>query len=375
MSDTTYIFENEKVYAMREGKVVHSAATLEELEKVAGPLMAQPGIPAPQPPVHPPIPQQGQLVPCPGCGAEVPGQDQVCPHCGTPIGPAGQQPIQDPMMDQQQQAPLPPTAAHVITPGGIKGKVLARTPDLWGETVTVRLENGRIAHLPVSKVASAPEEKTASVKTSAEGLLDRIEATFQEDRASLMARLAELDEIKETAGRLASEGKDADTLYGIALAADVEKKQIKEAIDHLDSQDAQRFQAPAPYSMQVSPNSDFRLTDDGWLDNTVSEMIAEAEGQDFERILDEEPQLMVSDLNDGAIADMGATRDMALAHIRSKTAGLDPELASEIEKDFISRVEGYRRASVVARKEAAARETSEKVARVIDLPDDSLFGL
>ena len=58
------------------------------------------------------------------------------------------------------------TATHVQTPNGLKGTILGKQRGLWGDQVTIRLENGRIARFDVTpddKWEWITEQKAASL--------------------------------------------------------------------------------------------------------------------------------------------------------------------------------------------------------------------
>jgi hypothetical protein len=91
---------------------------------------------------------------CVGCGAPLGDPHGMGPDIeggfgGAPYGDAG-----DEFPDHG------PRQASITTPNGLKGKVLGKVAGLWQDEVTVRLENGRIVHLPVAK--DMKFERTAS---------------------------------------------------------------------------------------------------------------------------------------------------------------------------------------------------------------------
>lgn len=388
MSDLHYVFKDDKVYAIREGKVVASADTLGDLEKrVAnwGDLQRS-EYEQPEP--------EGQYA-CPNC--QKPAHDWgngTCPHCGEqlvdneshhhdPYGDDDHGPM-DSDYDPNPGGHHSPwdMTASVVGPGGLKGKVLGKVRDVWGEEVAVRFENGRIAHLRVQQDGSLQGgfkesiEKTASAPAATGAdLLARIEAHFDATRQGVTARLAEIESIRmEARERIASASPaDASVFDSIMLTAEVERGTLRQALDAIEADEATQAEL-APYEMKAAPAQESLGRGEGnWLDGVVSAMVAEAEGQDFDKIANEEPALFVSDLYPGALADTGVTRDMATSHIRSKTAGLARAQADGIERTFLANVEAARKAALSERrttvhKQAAAREDKYK-----DLPDDILF--
>jgi len=386
MSELHFIYENDKVYAIREGKVIASADNLAELEQKVG--FGEPGFGERDPYGHA---SEGV---CPDCGATTFGDVCSNPECaqswtdsnilhpseyGGPRDPQAQHSGGDP----QEQGHSPwnmqasTDATHVITPGGLKGKILSKTRDVWGEEIAVRLENGRIAHLRVTEDTKFSIEKTASTKTAAESLTAALEAPFGPDRASLLARMEKLRDIRQEAvtalaSRTASY-EDAQTLNGIIVASDAERSTLRQAIDALDAQEAEGY-GYKPLEYTAGPvGESLGSGEASWLDGVVNDMIAEAEGTDFDAVLKEEPHTLVASLSDGTVADMGSTRHVALNHIRSKVAGIAPERAEEIARQFLTNVEEARKASLAQRKTATHKEASAQEDRYASLPDDILF--
>jgi hypothetical protein len=273
------------------------------------------------------------------------------------------------------------TATHIITPNGLKGEILSRIPSVWGNEITIRLENGRISKFETHGSDDDlvyHNEKLASVPTSPiVRIRQDLDETYPHDKRSLATRIAKLNDLQTEIGDLIVQGSsyaDETTLHKFALEAQNEQLEIKEAIEHLDSSDAEAFAAPAKFDYGVAEQADLgRGKGNDWLDVVSSEMIAESEGQDFDKILSEEPGIFASTLDLGALADAGVTREMAYSHIHSKTAGFSGDKVDDYRDAFVAKVELARRAELADRqssihKEAAVQEQSFK-----DAPDASLF--
>lgn len=270
------------------------------------------------------------------------------------------------------------SATHIITPNGVKGEILNRTPDLWGgEELTIRLANGSFAQYSIhgeSKVEWV-KEQPAIPSNPATALKERLASTFERDRDSLQARLNDLQDISLEARRLASSGAPYPVevaLDQVRVAADIEAHQIKEAIEHLDAADAESFIPEAPFRPSVVEQADLGK-DNSWLDVTAQEMIAESEGEDFDAILSEGPSLLTAELDTGALADAGVTREMAYAHIISKTAGFTGQEIADYRDQFVARTEVARRHELAARKETMKREAAVEEQQQVDTRDEALF--
>jgi hypothetical protein len=113
---------------------------------------------------------------------------------------------------------------------------------------------------------------------------------------------------------------------------------------------------------------------DNWLDTVVQDMHAEAEGRDYEQILQDDPTLLAAGLDDGIVADQGASRELALSHIRSKVAGYVGNDVEEYVDQFLARFEAARRREQSTRTTDTRKEAATANSRVEDSPDEALFG-
>jgi uncharacterized OB-fold protein len=249
---------------------------------------------------------------CPDCGAQAGPDDQWCPECGSELGHTIEDPTTMPAPPADVQHDLA-RGATVVTPNGLKGQVLGKVASMWGDEVTVRLENGRIVRLPVT-----PALRTeASVKPVAENKVAALDARLASSdvtgtRASLVARLKELRTIQREAKALVSVSShiEAQELDRIVVQAEYELGEVQEAIAHLA--DTEAFEPPAPFRMEAVEQAAMGgHSDSTWLDHTMNEMIAEAEATDYERLMDEGPEAFVAGLDDAPIAHAATTRVMA----------------------------------------------------------------
>jgi hypothetical protein len=274
---------------------------------------------------------------------------------------------------------LPKTATHIVTPNGLKGQILGRHNDVWGDTVTVRFENGQIRsfHTAASDDYDfISEEPEAPQRTAAEELEERLDEDFATDKESLTDRLDALADIEHKAAaaiRTASHD-DSFKLDGIVTMARHEAAEIRTALEAYDDNYAQNgYAAPAPFQMEAAEQESVGGGNSSWLDHTLSEMIAEAEATDYDNFMDEGPEALVADTEDAALADAGVVRAMASSHVRSRVAGVDPAAAAAFESAFLERVEQVRRQEVNNRKHAAKIEKEASVAEDFTGPDDALF--
>ena len=275
------------------------------------------------------------------------------------------------------------SATHIVTPSGLKGEILGNHEGQWGEKlITVRLENGRIARLQ----AHAGNDKDIEYQTieaaAPESALEYLEGTLDETpegtRESLSARIDSLDQLVVAATEFQRHASYEDQRKGseIVISAEHEKREVRDALAHLELADAEAFAPPAPFKTGAVEQVDLGGGSGSWLDETVNDMIAESSSQDFDRLLVEEPGQFVVGLDTGALADQGITREMALSHIVSKTAGYQGKAIDEFREQFLAKVEQVRRDELKDRTKSA-KKTAEKTAKaeetVSKSPDESLF--
>jgi hypothetical protein len=395
MNEPTYIFENGHVYAMENGRVIASAQDVDTLEEKlafgdfsqgpAGPPAPGPeagGAPAPTAMPDPPADIQDDLgmaaQPCPQCGGQN-CQDGYCQDCGAQCddpaaaGPPGM----DPGMGMDPGAGAP--GMSVTTPNGLQGQVLGKTAGMWGDEVTVRFENGRIVRLPVNDGLKFSTTKTASKTGDPIGDLERrLDVTPDGTAASLAARLKALSSIRTAATNMMPKASfdDQTRLASISAQADYEVKEVKEALAYISDEQANAYRPPTAsyeFGKEVVAQETLGGGDASWLDNTVDGMIAEAEATDYEKLMDEGPEMLVAELDAPVLANAGTTREIAARHIRSFTAGANPELRDQYEKTWLARVEEVRRVELANRKTETRKEAAAQEQDVPGLPDDALF--
>lgn len=267
-------------------------------------------------------------------------------------------------------------ATHITTPNGLKGEILNRTPSLWGDSVNVRMANGTIANFDVTPDTKLSTErtKTASGGSRVQRLASRLAATPDPDRNSLIKRFAELGEIREEAiDEMRGKGvsfEDEQELDRVVTESEQEGIEIDQALEAMDDNNIGPYQSP---EYKAAPTQAPLGQQTGWLDNTLNDIAEENSEEDFEKLLGEGPALFADGLEDGALADQGATRELALSHIRSKTAGILGDDVKTFHSAFLARVEEARREELSRRKQDTKKEASTQKESFDHLPDESVF--
>lgn len=272
-------------------------------------------------------------------------------------------------------------ATHIVSPNGLKGEILGRTPTIWGNEITVRFENGTISKFAAHSESELKVEwvNEKAQKTASSGLVERLASQLEEDYShdhhSLVARHDELIVIAREASNLINEGSASHSteirLDQIVAAADYERGQVKEAIDYLEGAEAEIIGPPKP-EYQVAEQASMGY-ENNWLDNITQEMIEETEGQDFDTLLAEGPALFTTELDNGALADAATTQEMAYSHIVSKTAGFTGEEVESYREQFVAQVEVARRSELASRQETIHKEAAAEQETYDNVPDEALF--
>lgn len=270
-------------------------------------------------------------------------------------------------------------ATHVLTPNGLKGKILGRVKGLWEDEVTVRFDNGRIASLAVSKLTFAKEEEEEENKDEIAELEKKVEASVSTyDPASLENRISELGQIKaEASAHIASGLSDEDLarVGSVIAQANYELQEISDIGAAIEDQRVAAYEPPAPFKINVvEQGGPTGGRESNWLDQTIGEMVHEANSTDYTKLMNEGPEVFVAGLDRDLLADSGAVRSHASTWIRSKTAAADDDVREKYEKVWLARVEEQRRASLAEIKEEMHKEASATESVDYDsIGDDSLF--
>jgi exosome complex RNA-binding protein Csl4 len=270
-------------------------------------------------------------------------------------------------------------ATHVLTPNGLKGKILGRVKGLWEDEVTVRFDNGRIASLAVSKLTFAKEEEEEENQDEIAELEKKVEASVSTyDPATLETRISELGQIKaEASAHIASGLSDEDLarVGSVIAQANYELQEISDIGAAIEDQRVAAYEPPAPFKINVvEQGGPTGGRESNWLDETIQEMVHEANSTDYTKLMNEGPEVFVAGLDKDLLADSGAVRSHASTWIRSKTAAADDDVREKYEKVWLARVEEQRRASLAGIKEEMHKEASATESVDYDsIGDDSLF--
>lgn len=362
MAEPTYIFKDGHVYTMTDGQVVASVkeSDFEPAQGEGGPELPMPEAPE----------EVMNEQTCPNCLNEEGPEARFCSACGANLAD-GSGAVEGPDEGWPPAGQGQTVAQTVTTPNGMKGRVLARVPGLWGEEVTVRFENGNIVKVPVNKsLTFAAAEETVAETTTAQSLEERLAAHFERDKMSLVARGRELQAISREASQRVAAATDAEavSLSRIDTQARFELSEITAALDAINAGEMEAFTAPRtiPMVSQASTNGG----DSSWLEGVYTEMVHEASQRDYKELMDTGPEAFVASLDSAQLGDAATTRIMAAREIDAKTAGADQTQQDAYKRLWLARVEEQRKARLASHKEEVRKEASAETASA---PDESLF--
>jgi hypothetical protein len=270
-------------------------------------------------------------------------------------------------------------ARFIETPNGLKGEILGNVKGLWDDEITVRWENGRIAKYDTRPDGKYTKTAAAEPESALDYLTKTLDASYSHDKTSLSSRLRDLDGVVAKVAAIVATNDipaaDARKLDGIALSAEHEQNEIREALAHLEQVDYEAFAPPASPTYAAVEQASLGGGTGSWLDETIDDMIKEADSTDFDRLLLEGPGQFVVDVDTAALADQGVTAQLATTHIESKTAGLVGDEVEDYRKQFLAKVEVARRQELQERQRTTrvAAEQQAEQEKSDNLPDESLF--
>ncbi len=374
MADSvTYVFDDTgKAYAYVQGKVVAASHDLDELErKLAAPPLPPGGVgvnPGPSGgPAGPPMDDLHDDAGDAPKGMKVVFEGELRPSDG-----GGEpDPLPEASPDTLPGDDLPPRATHITTPNGLKGTILGKTKGLWGDQVTIRLENGRIAKFDVTDDSNLTYSTDQAQTTSPYARMASVLASdVDPTEAGMRKRLALLRTVKDEAKATFSTAAyvDESTLHNFIVEADAQMNELQQALEAL--QEAEPYAPPTP---QVFEQESMGGNDSTWLDQTVNQMIGENEAQNFDQMMNEAPEMLVAEQPTPVLEDEQAVTDVANDFVSSHTAGLNADATRDFREAFLVRVAKCREDELAAREDDAPRQAKTAAAEDFDGPAEGLF--
>lgn len=262
---------------------------------------------------------------------------------------------------------------------GVEAKVLDSYRGMWGEELVRISVRGETIDVPRESLQFESVEAIDPVnelKTFVSSISDG-----SDTRSQIRADIANLKTAKDIAYRLIvsneltdMEERSVDSLYEACenRIANLERRLVSDMNDddrdYLESQPKYEI---GGYGVAVSS---FTQTDSGsWLDEAVEKMAAEAEGLDLEKLVQDDPIVLVASLSEEVIANAVAVKNLALERVREAAGSLDQDLQDQVITAYVEKTEHARRRALASVKNSAKQEVEQQTKTANSVPDEGLF--
>lgn len=261
---------------------------------------------------------------------------------------------------------------------GVEAKVLDSYRGMWGEELVRISIDGSTFDVPRESLQFESVEAIDPVLE-----LRTMVSSISEDsdtRSQIKADIANLKTAKDIAYRLLisndlSEG-DERGLDGIYESceqriANLERRLASDITD--EDQEYLESQPQFEIGHEVFV-SNFSPVDSGsWLDEAVEKMAAEAEDLDIDKLVQDDPVVLVSSLSEEIIGNAVAVKNLALERVHEAAGSLEGELQQKVVAAYIEKTEDARRRALAAVKNSAKEEVETKTKTANAIPDEGLF--
>lgn len=264
---------------------------------------------------------------------------------------------------------------------GTPGRVLASWNDMYDQPwVKFAVDGVGTFDIPESQLEVTEqqmEEQQGPVDLIQElwnGLpeVDETNAGQLEERAASLLQLHTAASNAITGGRLSL--TEQVRLDEISLACRLEASQLKTKAAAAMHPDNGYLASTPKFATEVVEQASFGdERSDTWLDQVYRDSVSEAEGRDYDTIVNEEPAVLVNELPSDSLSDTGLVREIAARYIKSRVAMLDKTRATAITEKFVENAEQARRDALATRKSELAKIASEHEFDFENAPVEGLF--
>ena len=231
-----------------------------------------------------------------------------------------------------------------VTIGNVEGVLQGYYESQWGEPMArVALDNGQISDLPASEIqeiATAVSEPVEDIQK----FIDSFPEVNDQRKSTVHKRITHLQAARNRIGRAML--SDIDQRQRLALdAMDVHlhneladrKDQVRNFhddadVEYLKSQPQFGIEVVEQESMGHGQNSGYFLNDES------ADLAEEVENTNFDNVVSEDSAIMVSELPEATLNDMGQVHQLAASYINQRTASLPEITRSEIRGRFVEAV-------------------------------------
>ena len=260
---------------------------------------------------------------------------------------------------------------------GEEAKILDSYRGMWGEELVRLSVHGQIVDVPretIEFVSTEVVDPVHELKT----FVSHIPETA-ETRAEIQANLANLKTAKDIAYRLVIDShlSEQEELSVDAIHASCERR-IEEYESHLASamtdQDVEYLDSLPQFEIGREVFiSNFSREEDGWMDEIIEKMAAEAEEIDIDKLIHEDPIVFVSSLSEEVIANSVAVRNLATERVSEIAGPLNEEVKKQVVASYLEKAESTRQKALSSLKMAYLEEVQSEQKTASSIPDEGLF--
>lgn len=262
---------------------------------------------------------------------------------------------------------------------GEEAKVLDSYRGMWGEELVRLSVQGQVVDVPRNSVEFTEVEVINPVAQ-----LKEFVASIPEDadtRSQIKANIANLKTAKDIAYRLVVGGYD-DINELDEIEIDAVHSSCESRISELERRLASDLTDADTDYLDTLPKfeigyeisaSSFSREGDGWMDEVIEKMAAEAEGIDVKKLAQEDPLVLVAGLGPEVIANATAVKNLALERVSTVAGPLDEETKQWVVATYIETAENARRRALANTKQNAHEEVQEQQKTANSVPDEGLF--
>ena len=258
-------------------------------------------------------------------------------------------------------------------------KVLDSYRGMWGEELVRVSMQGQVIDITrdsVEFVSTETIDPVAQLKDFVSHISDDADTKSQ-----IKANIANLKIAKDIAYRLivgASEdlsSADEASIDAVHVSCENRISEFEHRLTNFASDEDETYVTELPkyeIGREVS-SSAFSRDSDGWMDEVIEKMAAEAESLDIEKLANEDPIVFVNSLSDEVIADAPTVRRLAMERVGQAAGALDEETKQAVISKYIEKTEVIRKKAFSILKQKTAQEVDEQIKTANSTPDEGLF--
>lgn len=262
---------------------------------------------------------------------------------------------------------------------GEEVKVLDSYRGMWGEELVRISMQGETADVPRETIEFVSTETIDPVAQ-----LKNFVSHISEDsdtRSDIQADIANLKIAKDIAYRLVVESShdlseiDEIDVDAIHVSCDNRINVLENRLANFMSLEDEEYVEELPkYNIGAEIiSSSFSRDSDGWMDEVIEKMAAEAEEIDIEKLANEDPIVFVNGLSEEIIADAPTVRRLAIERVEGAAGPLDNETKQTVISHYIEKTENLRKKAFAALKHQSAINVEEQQKTANSTPDEGLF--